>query len=267
MSILAFLILSLLSENVVAHNGALSLMGPVDTLTIDGNLDDWPADAHETEVGSRGPVEGDDDFAVTFRAAYSLFPLRLYLLVEVIDDDFVSTSEEGRRRFRQDACEVVIDVNHTPISPGREYGLYGESTRRAADSQAKETKWEHAQVAIGIQEGRRLYEWVFELDAIDADLQVDEGSVLGLGLAVYDADKGDRRPGRVTWGEGRRKTTLARARGDLLLLAKDSGLGQLTGHVDWTVTGSYPPALVRIAPLGSLNRSIVAKASGGSYPE
>lgn len=267
MNSLAFVILSLLlSGNVAAHNGAFTLTSRVDTLTIDGNPDDWPAGALATEVGSRGPTRDVDDFAVTFRTAYSLSPPRLYLLVEVTDDHFVSTTEkEGRRRFRQDACEVVIDVHHTPISPGREYGLYGESTRRASDSQAKETKWAHARVAVRILEDRRLYEWVFELEAIDPDLQIGEGSVLGLGLTVYDADEGDRRPGRVTWGKGRRKTTLARARGDLLLLQKDKGLGQLTGHVDWTATGSYPPALVRIAPLGSLNRSIVAKATGGSY--
>ncbi len=262
--ILALLALTFSScIDAIAHNGALSLTRPIAPITVDGHASDWPADSYESTIvpapGSRG------NFSVILRSGYSLSPPRLYLLIEVEDDNFVSTQDRDRRRYRQDACEIVIDVNHTPISPGRQYGLYGESTRRATDSQAKEIEWEHASVAITLSEDRRIYEWAFELDAIDPDLQIDDGSVLGLGLAVYDADEGDRRPGRVIWGEGRRKATLARARGDLLLIGKDQQMGQLTGQVRWTVTGSYPPALVRIAQAERLNQSFVTSAKRGAY--
>jgi hypothetical protein len=231
---------------------------------VDGHAADWPEDAYSTRVESRNPVGDDNDLKATLRAGYTLSPPRLYLLLDVQDSNFVTSTDSGRRRFRQDACEVAIDVSHTPTSPGREYAIYGDTVRRATDSQDKETEWAHADVAIGHRKGGRVYEWAFDLTGIDPELQIGEGSVLGLGLTLYDTDEEGRRPSRLIWGDGRRQATMSRARGDLLLVGSESRLGRLTGHAGWH-TGEVKSARIRIAPLERLNQSVIATSASGDY--
>ena len=93
--IAALLLLTALSCPSDAHNGAVAFAGPVDSITVDGDLSDWPEGLHQysiARVGAGGPPDDATDFSGSFRIAHSLSRGKLYVAIEVEDQStFVDT--------------------------------------------------------------------------------------------------------------------------------------------------------------------------------
>jgi hypothetical protein len=104
-------------SQVVAHSGDIAVAYPVHSITLDGDLSDWPAGLPEYKVVHAeygDPVEDAADFDAHFRLGYDLELNRLYVAVEVKDQSLVIDATENASWDNQDGCELYIDTSHRP---------------------------------------------------------------------------------------------------------------------------------------------------------
>lgn len=85
---------------VQAHHGRVAVAYPVQGITIDGDLSDWPRYAifsrPDGADGSRrniNAVEGKRDFQAFFRAGYNAEERAVYIAVEVQDQSIVANPQ------------------------------------------------------------------------------------------------------------------------------------------------------------------------------
>jgi len=104
------LLLFVLPHSAQAHNGAVAIAVPVEGITVDGDLSDWPEGMtrYEIELPEYGdkPVH-EEDFQGSFRIGYSEEENALYVAVEVRDGSTVVDTTATWNT--QDGCEVYID--------------------------------------------------------------------------------------------------------------------------------------------------------------
>ena len=102
-----------LSVPLHAHNGAVAVAVPVEGISIDGDLSDWPdgMTRYAIAIVGGGPApETPDDCAAHFRVGYNSREDALYVGVEVQDDDIVLEHPKGQ--WYRDQCEVFLDIEH-----------------------------------------------------------------------------------------------------------------------------------------------------------
>ena len=85
-----------LSWPAKAHNGKTAYAIPLEGITIDGKLNDWPEEMAvypiewvSPDYWKSTPPDGPEDLAASFRAGYDLKTNLLYLAITVQDDDLI----------------------------------------------------------------------------------------------------------------------------------------------------------------------------------
>ena len=96
-----------------AHNGVVAIAVPVEGITVDGDLSDWPAGMVKyplarPEFGD--PPQDESDFSGTFRIAYQAAEQALYIAVDVEDESTVITTSAPSDWDTQDGCEIYVAV-------------------------------------------------------------------------------------------------------------------------------------------------------------
>ena len=118
--LLGLVFLLALPRSVRAHNGAVAIAVPLEGITIDGDLSDWPEGLKRCPVRllrtGVGPVDAED-YQGTFRVGYHAGENVLYLAVEVEDESTVIDTTTGARWDPQDGCDVFIRGLHGPGEP------------------------------------------------------------------------------------------------------------------------------------------------------
>ena len=97
------------------HNGAVAIAVPVEGITIDGDLSDWPDGLVEypiRRVEGGAPVHDDADLQGFFRIGYSEEENALYVAVDADDQSVVVDTSAAADWNTQDGCEVYLDVVH-----------------------------------------------------------------------------------------------------------------------------------------------------------
>ena len=236
--VIAALFLLGLSLPVQAHNGAVAIAVPVEGITIDGDLSDWPEEIsryplHHHNFGV--PLREEADFRGIFRVGYSEPENALYVAVEVEDDVLILDPLEGMPDFNaQDGCEIYLDDLHQEDdSVPAEYVIWGRKRRRFyADSPAP---WKGVEAEVQCQERACWYEWRIDIDAAsDAQVQIQSGTALGFDLAFWDRDQ-DGSASQVVWGRGRgiQKNIHTNELGDLILVPEIAETGTVRGRIQW----------------------------------
>ena len=108
------------AQPAAAHNDARTAYAiPLDGITIDGRLDDWPARMAVYPIAwvsprfyKPEPPEGPADLTASFRVGYDAGANLLYVAVVARDDDWVIDAEAGSFT-NQDLCEIYIDADHS----------------------------------------------------------------------------------------------------------------------------------------------------------
>ena len=111
--ILALLAASL--PDASAHNGRLAVAVPMDPVTIDGDLSDWPEGMTEYPIDlvyTGHALDGPDDCEAYFRVGYSESENALYIAVVVNDESTFLDSIATRRNQPQDGVDVYIRIDH-----------------------------------------------------------------------------------------------------------------------------------------------------------
>jgi ligand-binding sensor domain-containing protein len=214
-----------------AHNGAVAIAVPVEGITIDGDLSDWPEGMREYPiriVTQGGDPAGDDDFSARFQVAYSAAEHSLYVGVAVEDDYVLAHQPEATAAKYKDGCEIYIEVGHEgEYASVLRYYMHGNTL--AVDGLAQE---KDVQVAVQWGENAYFYEWKIKLDLDKKDpFLLDAGLVLGFNVALLDRDA-DNALTKMIWNQRRFKFTRYSFHwGDLVLAGEN--LGTLEGNIQW----------------------------------
>ena len=117
----AVLFLLLNSCRLVADNGAFVFANSLETIIVDGDFSDWPADIPRQEVRSLRlgrDLSGPDDAFGYFRIGYDLSQNTLLLAVEFYDDSM--TSLQDGWVVEHDGFEIGVDLNSIASGPSDE---------------------------------------------------------------------------------------------------------------------------------------------------
>jgi len=230
---LLFICLMLLAFGLPGEVGAtpekIALGYPVEGITVDGDLSDWPEDMIRYPVLFRedgDPLNGPGDFEGWFRVGYNQEENALYLAVEV-DDDSVVKGKPGKGDFKtQDGCEIYLH-GHQPgqkipiqyFLRGDRRGTYGPGSFESALAEAN---WE--------KEGYQI-EWRVDLSkASDGQTRLHPDLELGFDITIWDRDR-DRSASWLAWSPGAGKYVSAERLGRLALVGEDASIAKVLGLI------------------------------------
>ena len=227
-------LLLLTAVPATSHNGAVTEAIPVEGITIDGDLGDWPAHGPRTPIAvpaaGRLPEDADDSRG-WFRVAYNVRDNALYVAAEVRDESAVLHPPVGSSLpawQTRDSFGIHVDVDHrvedaAPAVYGVSYGgggaPYGDA--RVADMVAK-VRWTGQ---------AHQYELRLDVGGMTGDrVRLRPGMSLGLDVTVCDADADTSYTGMI-WAGTWRRWFHSDGLGDVVLLG--AARGTLRGQVRW----------------------------------
>ena len=225
---------------------------PLSGITIDGQLDDWPAELTRYPIDWISPAykltppAGPADFSAHFRVGYEAAAGLLYLAVEVEDDELV-TRPEAPGFANQDLCEVYLEVEERggegavvqyllvptadPLPSfwqGVPFPLVGNPL--GVGDQPPPAGLQGAFQRVGTT---TTYEWAIPLVAPGAEepFPLPVGRRLGFDVALTDVDGQEEAGNWIAWSPGIGKRRHPHHLGSLILLEHPEELGRLAGTV------------------------------------
>ena len=133
LSLCVLLLCLTIPDRVSAHNGAVAIAVPVEGITIDGDLSDWPERMREYPITNTdtGEAVDPDDLQAFFRLGYSVSEKALYVAVVVDDQSTVIDTTAGGRLDPQDGCDVFVNLRHAEedASALHQYVIWGHTRK------------------------------------------------------------------------------------------------------------------------------------------
>ncbi len=206
---------------------------PVEGITIDGDISDWPDNMIRwpilDDTHTRGDTDLDfedlhtsGDYSCSFMIGYNLDENLLYVAVIAQDDLEYAKNIDS---WNTDACELYLDAPHRErrhiwakydaeylssnqyilCPPGGGYGL-GISTVNPRQPNFTLTGGDVRKTKSRAAYGRRTTQTVYEfaLDPLeqypDASMKLEVGDTLGFDLAMVDRDTVSDNTAFITWG-------------------------------------------------------------------
>lgn len=221
---------SLKTENIVYSN-------PIDNLSIDGNIDDWPSNTIHYPINKtlwEGQKGTKEDFSAYFLSGYNLKENALYLAI-VVDDDTLSFDKENPDIHHQDAYLLYINEKNSRRGSGIARYAIAENHQElldTSDNWDSELKnllnWNKIEYKIGSTGKQRVYELKFTLNE-----PIYNGRIIGLGHIVHDRDIEEQTS--YGWIDSGDKDSSAQPDriGMLVFLNDNKTLGNIEGNVTW----------------------------------
>ena len=206
---------------------------PLDGITIDGRLDDWPGAMaaypidRVSEYYKPDPPEGPEDLTANFHVGYDAAESLLYLAIVVRDEDVVVLPDRPSYNT-QDLCEVHVD-SRPRSGDGRAFARYamvpgpGRFVPRARGNPAFLDGLPRFADVLGAYTNRgrlTVYEWAIPVQpGFQHGGPIEAGVKIGFDVVVSDAD-GRGLGNRVTWTP----RDLGASRSDLIFVDSYDGL-------------------------------------------
>ena len=233
--LLAFAIsLMFFAQLSMAQNASPAIAYPVDNITIDGSLEDWPTDLPRYPISFifADSIVDKSDFTPSFSVGYNLLDKSLYLGVEIIDDSHVAI-ENPEDYGLIDCVLLYLDVLHSPKGGANMIFTAGEKYRdvfkrtKFQDPNNHGINWEDVELEIKRHGDTTVYEWkIFLGDALKPNKPI------GLDYYIIDADEGQEESISALWTEGFGKSLGALHLGNVIPIATDAKMGWLEGSID-----------------------------------
>ena len=243
---------------VPAHNGAVAIAVPVEGITVDGDLSDWPEDMRRYPIAlaEYGDAPTDEaDYQGSFRIGFNERENALYIAVEVQDESMVIDTTAGVAWNTQDGCEVHVDVEHKEKdSPVVRYVMWGNE-RSEGDYRSEV-----------VRRGRmHTYEWCIIGQMNAGQQRLHPEMVVGVDVVVSDKDE-DGSFSWMAWGRGISKFRTTERRGDVVLVEEVAEIGTIQGKIQWEdmAEGSTLGRVrVQSVPLKELSVTVQTDGEGG----
>ena len=253
--------LTLVPVSARAHNGSLAVAVPVEGITVDGDLSDWPTDLQvypiRENTDAYGPTDlsGTDldisaDFSPEFMVGYNLGEQLIYVAVRVRDDD---VEIDVGSYLTTDACGVYLDATHGGMLyhyamclPGGSYRSSGANPSLYRDGSGELDMGQTLSRGAAVRKGdTTVYEWQFQLlgNSVEHPLQLAAGMTVGFDVVAVDKDADDDPAAWIAWGPGTLKCHHPAGVGDLLLVGSAADLGTISGQVTREKDGRPCPGL------------------------
>lgn len=216
-----------------ANNGSIAYIYPISNITIDGNLNDWPAEIHPNamlHIHYGKGIEGPEDALAFWRGGYDAQSGHLYIAVTMVDNDYVKTPDNSH--FSSHDFQVLyLDPAHSPEGAGVIAYEIDEHHRKIVKQeglhfypQVKNASFEQVQLAIAKKNNLITYEWKIQVSGT-----LSAGRVIGFDYAVFDKDT-DEEHVMVTWGPTQgNKFRNSNLIGDLVLSEANDASGRVQG--------------------------------------
>ena len=271
LSLFTLIVLFVSSSFLNANNGSVAYIYPVSNITIDGQLDDWPADLATNalqQVHYGDGIDGPEDGLAFWRGGYDAQSGHLYIAVTMADDDYVKTPDNSH--FSSHDFQVLyIDPTHSPEGAGVIAYEIDEHHRKIVEQeglsfypQVNSASFKQVELAIDRQGNVVTYEWKIK---VSGPLQA--GRVIGFDYAVFDKDT-DQDHVMITWGPtGGNKFMNSNLVGDLVLLEADDAISAIEGSLEWQgEAGNEWPGTVQFSNVNSPNTYLNASVDSlGRY--
>ena len=213
---------------VSAHNGAVAIAVPVEGITVDGDLSDWPEGMRRYPIANLAVGDansGPDDIQAFFRIGYNESQIALYLAVDVQDQSTLIDTTSGARWDPQDGCDLFINSRHAQEDRFalHQYAIWGHTPRAFHAG-----KLSHAQVEVRREGESHSYEWRVDYGQLSAgQARLIPHSVVGVEVAVWDTDE-DGSKTFLTWGTSGVDREF---RGDVVLADHPEKSGTMRGRM------------------------------------
>ena len=234
----SFFVLSfcaLFLHTALAHNGALTYAYPMQSIEVDADLSDWPANLTKNPISFYQygfKPENEDDIRGYYIIGYNEALQEVYVGVEMIDDAYVR-NEENPAYWAHDMQVLYIDPQHKSESTGVFALEVNEYFRKIVDQKVNwdpfvlNSSWDMVDVKAKRYDDKTIYEWKIKLDGY-----IQKGRTIGFDYVVFDKDSKDGNSNTVGWGpdEGIKHECSA-CLGDVLLISPETKLASISGKV------------------------------------
>ncbi|MGI9550409.1 MAG: serine hydrolase, partial [Aurantibacter sp.] len=233
-------------ENKIMTKGdGIAYVYPIDEITLDGNLADWPEDLERypiknAELGDT--PDGIEDFDGHFRIGYSTDQNAVYIAMEITDQSLVIDTTGNSNWDTQDGLELYLNQkNEWAGSPITQYSEYGENRHTFGEKDS----WKNIEMKKQATDKGKTVEWKISLDQ-----KIKTGSSLGLDLVAIDKD--DDSFTWISWSKGTQKVANPNRCGNVLFVSPGTEFGQLSGKADLADLMPKPfPLTARVSQIGN----------------
>lgn len=243
-AILAIVLFAIICSWSHAHNGAIAFAYPMETISVDADLSDWPADLQKYPISFYQfgfKPDSPDDIRGHFMIGYNQELQEIYIGVEMRDDSYIR-NRENPEYWAHDMQVLYIDPQHKTQSTGVFALEVNEYFRKIVDQELNwdpfvlQASWEMVEVKAQRYDERTVYEWKLKLDGY-----IHEGRTLGFDYVVFDKDSTDGDTNTVGWGRDEGvKHECSTCLGDVLLRPSKDKLVSVEGNVHTDTEGILP---------------------------
>jgi len=218
-----------------AHNGAVAIAVPVEGITIDGDLSDWPEDIpwqrlHRSQGNNDMPSEVQH---ARFAVGYHVAENALYVAVIAPDESHVLEADPANWDT-SDGCELYVDALH--LKEDTRIGHYQIYSSRTS-----------------VWRGARLKD--FDVGARRDQMELASVSMLGVEVRIFDRDE----DGSFTILQSSWKAGASSAYFTDLVLHQPLHDGRLEGHLQRSDGQNAAWQLVEIRSLDNLAFQLVVQ--------
>ena len=281
-----FILLSVSSRIAAAYNNAIAIALPVQDITVDGDLSDWPEylPTYPIRINTNayGPtdltatnLDSSYDFSPQFRVGYNQQDQLIYIALKTVDDTAFGTPDEYSSAG--DGCEVYVHPFPDSSPPLQAIYHFGED--RAAKFTFTHLLLEQllGEWALNIisddtihtfsdySENVITYEWSLDWEAVGSStVELRPGLRIGFDVVALDSDGENETQAWVSWSPGTQKNQNSERLGQLVL-AEDLYPSKISGIVYNYEGTPLENCKVRVTRADGEWVDLVSTGLGGEY--
>ncbi|OJJ15402.1 hypothetical protein BKI52_38970 [marine bacterium AO1-C] len=233
-------------------NGAMAYAYPIEGITIDGDIADWPKNLTRFPIKEKvlygAPAKNEKDLKAYFQVGYQLSSRSLYMAVVVTDESHQVDHSKEAKWNTQDAYLLYVDKQHLPNGSGVSLYEIGEKLKRIPDPSGswdpavKKADWSNVKVVCKRVGNQTIYECQVKLGKY-----LKAGNTIGVDHIIADKDADDAKGqlSYIAWGKGGGKSRRSGKLGVVFLMEPAAQMGSITGQLAWQDAGlkKYPHKL------------------------
>ncbi|MGI9546264.1 MAG: serine hydrolase [Flavobacteriaceae bacterium] len=243
-SVVAIIFCASMAWTSYGHNGAIAYAYPMESVTVDADLSDWPAGLEKYPISYYQfgfKPESTDDIRGYFIIGYNQELQEVYIGVEMVDDTYIR-NKENPEYWAHDMQVLYIDPQHKAESTGVFALEVNEYFRKIVDHEVNwdpfvlNASWEMVSVKAQNTANSTIYEWKIKLENY-----ISEGRTLGFDYVVFDKDSKNGNSNTIGWGSDEGvKHECSKCLGDIVLMPPNDSYSLVEGTVETDINKIFP---------------------------